>query len=151
MKIESPAFETGDKIPVDYTADGKNVNPVLKISGISQNAKSLFLLVDDPDAKRVVGYTWIHWVVFNIPITGTEIEIIENSMPGTPGESSYKKPEYGGPNPPAGTGIHNYHFKVYALDKSLNVNAMAPLDLIQSEMKGHILDSTKLVGQYSRD
>lgn len=147
MKITSTAFAHNENIPAKYTADGENINPPLTISEIPEGTKSLVLIVDDPDAQRVVGYTWVHWVVFDIP---TEGEIKENSIPGTPGESTYKKPEYGGPNPPAGTGTHNYHFKIYALDKKLDLPEMIPLETIQKEMKEHILAESILTGQYSR-
>ena len=148
MKVTSTAFIHNENIPAKYTADGENINPALTISEIPEGTKSLVLIVDDPDAQKVVGYTWVHWVVFDIPIEG---EIKENSIPGTPGESTYKKPEYGGPNPPAGTGIHNYHFKIYALDKKLELANMTPLETIQKEMKEHILVESILTGQYSRD
>jgi len=151
MKTTSIAFENNQPIPTKYTADGENINPQLKISEIPQEAKSLVLIVDDPDAKRVVGYTWIHWVAFDIPVEGDTLEIEENSNPGTPGESTYKKPEYGGPNPPAGSGTHNYNFKIYALDKTLDLSEMASLDSIQNEMKDHTLDQSILTGTYSRD
>ena len=151
MKVKSPAFANNEKIPAKYTADGENINPSLTISEIPKNTKSLVLIVDDPDAQRVVGYTWIHWVVFNIQTEGDTIEIKENSIPGTPGESTYKKPEYGGPSPPTGTGVHNYHFKIYALNKKLELPEMSPLDSIQKEIQNHILAESILTGQYSRD
>jgi len=151
MKIESPVFVHNEKIPTDYTADGKNVNPELKISEIPNGTKSLVLIFDDPDAKRVVGYTWVHWVLFNILVDSDSVIISENSIVGTPGESTYKKASYGGPNPPVGTGIHNYHFKIYAIDKKLELPEMVSLVEITNSIKGHILASSVLIGQYSRD
>ncbi len=151
MKITSPSFMNNEKIPVGFTADGKDVNPQLEISEIAKNAKSLVLIVDDPDAQRVVGYTWIHWIVFNIPVTGNKLTIQEDSIPGTPGESTYKKPDYGGPNPPKGTGIHHYHFKLYALNKMLPLKEMTSLNEINNSMRNHILEKSELVGIYSRD
>jgi len=151
MKIESPAFAHNGKIPADYTADGKNVNPPLVISEIPEKARSLVLICEDPDARRCCGYTWIHWVVFDIPVIGEKAEIKADSAPGTLGENSYKKPFYSGPSPPAGTGIHHYHFKIYALDKKLNLSEMASLKEVVKSMEGHILENADLIGKYSRD
>lgn len=151
MKIESPAFVHNEEIPKDYTADGENINPPLKISEIPEGTQSLVLICEDPDARRCCGYTWIHWVVFDIPVEGDSVEIKENSIPGTPGESTYKKPFYGGPNPPAGTGAHHYHFKVYALDKKLNLPEMTSLEKIKEVMENHILESSDLIGIYSKN
>ena len=151
MKIQSPAFAHNEKIPTNYTADGKNVNPQLKISEIPKGTKSLVLIIDDPDAQRVCGYTWVHWVIFDILVESDTVEIPENSIPGIPGESTYKKPSYGGPNPPAGTGIHNYHFKIYALDKKLKLPKMTPLLKITESMQNHVLANSTLIGQYSKD
>ncbi len=123
----------------------------MEICGLPEGTKSIVLVVDDPDAQRVVGYTWIHWVVFDIPVKGDSLIIEEDSIPGKAGESTYKKREYGGPNPPVGTGIHNYHFSVYALDCFLDLEEMSSLDLIEEKMQGHVLDSYDLVGIYSRD
>jgi len=145
MRIESSAFVHNEKIPADYTADGKNINPSLRISEIPEGTQSLVLICEDPDARRCCGYTWIHWVVFDIPVEGKVIEIKKDSIPGTPGESTYKKSSYEGPNPPAGTGTHHYHFKIYALDKKLELPEMSLLEKIKKTMKAD------LAGQYSKD
>ncbi|MBU0958080.1 MAG: YbhB/YbcL family Raf kinase inhibitor-like protein [Nanoarchaeota archaeon] len=149
MEIKSD-FRNNERIPEKYTADGDDVNPRLEILGIPDEAKSLVLIVDDPDAQKVVGYTWIHWVVFNIPVSGDKVIIGENSIPGDSGKSTYGKAEYGGPNPPAGTGEHHYHFKVYALDITLDLDSSADVNKISSEMEGYVLDSAELIGIYSR-
>jgi Raf kinase inhibitor-like YbhB/YbcL family protein len=151
MKIESPSFENNEKIPKRFTADGENINPFLIISQIPKETKSLILIVDDPDAKKVCGFTWIHWIMFNMIPSSNKFEIQENSIPGTPGESTYKKPNYGGPNPPSGSGIHNYQFKIYALDKKLDLPEMTPLNEIEKEMQSHIIEQAILIGKYSRD
>jgi len=151
MKITSSEFTHNENIPEKYTADGENINPRLTISEIPEGTKSLTLIVDDPDAQRVCGYTWIHWVIFDINAERDTIEIQENSIPGTAGESTYKKHEYGGPNPPAGSGTHNYNFKIYALNKKLELPEMTPLPEIQKEMQSHILAESILTGKYSRD
>ena len=149
--IVKSEFKNNEKIPEKYTADGDNINPKLIISEIPEGTKSLVLIVDDPDAQKVVGYTWIHWIRFNIPVDGNEMRIEENSLPGTTGESTYKKPGYGGPNPPVGTGDHRYFFKVFALDIELDLQEGASLSEIESAMQGHILDKSELIGLYGRD
>lgn len=145
MKISSSAFLNNQEIPKKYTCDGEDVNPPLIIEEIPKNAKSLVLIVDDPDAP--VG-TWVHWVVFNINPKIKEIK--ENSVPKEAilGRNDFGKLEYGGPCPPAGT--HRYFFKVYALDKVLNLGQGATKMDLEKEMKGHILDWGELVGLYKR-
>ncbi len=151
MKTTSPEFNHLEKMPEKFTADGENVNPEINISELPENTKSLILVVDDPDAKRVVGYNWIHWVRFNILVDSDTVTLGENSLPGMTGESTYKKAEYGGPNPPVGTGIHNYIFRVYALDTKLELPEMTPLSEILDEAENHILEKSELIGIYSRD
>jgi Raf kinase inhibitor-like YbhB/YbcL family protein len=150
MKLVSPNFKNNEKIPVKFTKDGENVNPELTIKDIPENAKSLVLIVDDPDAQRVAGYTWIHWIIFNIPVDHKRAIIKEKSIPGIPGENSYKRAEYGGPNPPARTGIHHYHFKAYAIDKELDLKEGASLGEIQKGIQDHLIDETELIGIYFR-
>lgn len=149
MEIKT-VFKNNEKIPEKYTADGDDVNPELMITDIPEGVKSLVLVVDDPDAQKVVGYTWIHWVRFNIPVEGNQVMISENSVPGTTGESTYKKPEYGGPNPPAGTGDHRYFFKVFALDTELDLSKGASLSEIKNAMQNHIINKAELIGLYGR-
>ena len=116
MKISSPAFENNSKIPEKYTCDGENVNPPLKIEGVLKEAKSLVLIVDDPEAHMG---TFLHWLVWNIPPETDFIE--ENSLPkrAVQGKNDFGKENYGGPCPPFGT--HRYFFKLYALDKILDL------------------------------
>jgi len=152
MKIVSGAFENEGKIPEKYTADGEDINPRILISEIPNGTKSLVLIVDDPDAQRVVGHTWIHWVVFDIPVEESHtIEIYEDTVPGKGGLNSFRKRIYGGPSPPPGTGIHNYYFKVFAIDKMLDLPELSELEEINEEMMGHVLDTCEMVGQYWRD
>jgi len=146
MKIKS-VFENNEKIPVKYTADGRNINPSLTISEIPQEAKSLVLINDDPDAPSG---DWVHWLVFNIPVSGQSLEIKENFTPENSqlGTNSFGRLEYGGPAPPSGT--HRYFFKIYALDTKLNLEQGAEKPEIESAMQNHILEKTELVGVYSR-
>jgi Raf kinase inhibitor-like YbhB/YbcL family protein len=144
MKIISSAFENNSKIPAKYTCDGENVNPPLSFSDIPSNAKSLALIMDDPDAPSG---TWVHWIVFNINPKITSVE--EGTIPAESKEgiTSFGKKGYGGACPPNGT--HRYFFKLYALDAVLNLTNPDKTTL-EKEMQGHILDKAELIGLYSR-
>lgn len=146
MEVTSSAFKTNGQIPLRYTCDGENVNPSLKIMKIPEQAKSIALIVDDPDAPAK---TWVHWIVFDIPVSGSELEIKEAQKPvGIEGTNDFGKMNYGGPCPPSGT--HRYFFKAYALDKELGLNEGAAKKQVEKAMKGHILDSAELIGLYSK-
>ncbi|MEK7790510.1 MAG: YbhB/YbcL family Raf kinase inhibitor-like protein [Deltaproteobacteria bacterium] len=145
MKLESTAFKHNDRISPKYTCDGDNVNPSLKISDIPQNAKSLALIMDDPDAPMG---TWVHWTIWNIDPKISSIA--ENSIPSksTEGITSFKSVGYGGPCPPSGT--HRYFFKLYALDTTLSLQSSSDKKKLEDAMKNHILAETQLIGLYSR-
>lgn len=142
MEIKS-IFENNEKIPAKYTADGDDINPGLEISGVPENARSLVLIMDDPDAPAG---TWVHWVVYGIDPSTTSIK--ENSVPGSLGINSWKKQSYGGPSPPSGT--HRYFFKLYALDSELDLEEGASKEDVEKAMENHILDKAELIGLYSR-
>lgn len=142
MKLTSPDFKHNEMIPGKFTCDAEDVNPTLKIEGVPEAAKSLALIVDDPDAPAK---TWVHWVVFNIPVTS---EISENSVPGTQGRNDFGKNDYGGPCPPSGQ--HRYFFKLYALDQEFNLAEGISRQDLETAMEGHILDHAELVGLYER-
>ena len=147
MKIISPAFSSNQLIPKKYTCDGENINPPLQISDVPKEAKSLVLIVDDPDAP---GGTFLHWLVWNIDVN-TLLMIEENSLPpgAFQGKNDFGKENYGGPCPPSGT--HRYFFKVFALDKTLDLPTGSTLKKVEEEMRGHILDSGELIGLYHRE
>ncbi|MEJ2684920.1 MAG: YbhB/YbcL family Raf kinase inhibitor-like protein [Candidatus Sulfobium sp.] len=143
--IASPAFEENGRIPQEYTCDGEDVNPPLNIENVPPSAKSLALIVDDPDAP---GKTWVHWVLWNIPPATTEIK--ENSVPkgAAQGKNDFGKNSYGGPCPPSGT--HRYFFKLYALDTPLQLGSRSTKYDLESAMRGHIVSQTELIGLYRR-
>lgn len=145
MKIESPAFKNNELIPPKYTCDGKNINPPLSISETPQNAKSLVLVVDDPDAPAG---TWVHWTVWNISPKIKEIP--ENSCPrnAIEGITDSGRSGYHGPCPPSGT--HRYFFKLHALKTILELGNSARVTDIEREMEGHIIEKAELVGLYRR-
>ena len=145
MEIKSSAFNNQEFIPAKYTCDGENINPPLEITNIPETAKSLVLIVDDPDAP--LG-TWVHWTVLNINPNNNKVKEGESFPGAVEGITSFKKNGYGGPCPPFGT--HRYFFKAYALDALLNLNSQAEVKDITKEMEGHIIAKAELVGLYKR-
>ncbi|MAH51712.1 YbhB/YbcL family Raf kinase inhibitor-like protein [Candidatus Pacearchaeota archaeon] len=145
MKITSPAFQQNEKIPSKYTCDGPNFSPPLTISNIPSQAKTIALIVDDPDAPTK---TWVHWVVFNIPVPSEAVEISEAGSPGISGGNDFGTTGYGGPCPPSGT--HHYFFKAFALDTQLDLQEGATKQQVENAMQSHVLDNSELVGLYSR-
>lgn len=145
MKLSSPAFKHNQPIPSQYSCDGKNVNPPLIIEDVPSTAKSLALIMDDPDAPAG---TWVHWVVWNIN-PGTR-EIRENEAPSgaEQGMSDFQKRNYGGPCPPYGT--HRYFFKLYALDTPLHLDKDSTKKNLERAMKGHLIADSELMGLYKR-
>ena len=142
LKITSPAFEHNQSIPSKYTCDGKNLSPPLEIENIPDEAKCLALIVDDPDAPIA---TWVHWLVWNIPLTH---HIKENVIHGVEGVNDFEKRNYGGPCPPSGT--HRYFFKVYALDELLNLGPTTRKTDLEKAMSGHIIGFGELIGTYKK-
>ena len=143
--LTSSAFENGAPIPVEYTADGANTSPPLAISGLPESTISLALIVDDPDAPAG---TWVHWVVWNIPVSA--LKIAAGSVPAgaVQGKNSGGKESYSGPAPPSGK--HRYFFKLYALDQMLSLHAGASKRELEHAMEGHVLAQATLVGTYTR-
>jgi Raf kinase inhibitor-like YbhB/YbcL family protein len=146
MKISSSSFQNNGEIPKKYTCDGEGINPPLVFSDIPSEAKSLVLIMDDPDAPMAGGF--VHWVVFNMN-PGTS-EIGENVKPesGIEGTGSSGKNGYVPPCPPSGT--HHYHFKLYALDSELNLNVSAKREDVEKAMEEHIIDRAEIIGLYQK-
>ncbi len=142
LKFTSRAFPHEGLIPIKYTCDGRNINPPLDIENIPEEAKCLVLIVDDPDAP---GKTWVHWMVWNIPVTH---HIKENEVHGIEGFNDFLQHHYGGPCPPSG--IHRYFFKVYALDALLDLPVLATKSQLEKAMSEHIIAFGELVGLYTR-
>jgi Raf kinase inhibitor-like YbhB/YbcL family protein len=144
MKITSSAFQEGATIPSKFTCDGADASPPLQIADIPSGAKSLALIVDDPDAPSGL---FTHWMVWNLsPQTST---VAEGSAPkGVQGTSDFGKSGYGGPCPPSGT--HRYYFKIFALDRELDLSSGAKRAQLDAAMKGHVVAQSELMGRYSR-
>lgn len=129
-------------IPRRYTCDDLNINPPLEIQGIPNTAKSLVLLVEDPDAQKG---TWLHWLVWNIPVTH---HISEGKIPGEQGLNDFGRTSYGGPCPPSGT--HRYLFKIYALDTLLPLQEGASRHEVEVAMRDHIIAFGEQIGRYKK-
>jgi Raf kinase inhibitor-like YbhB/YbcL family protein len=149
MKLTSSAFSQGEKIPSIYTCDGDNINPPLEITGVPHDAKSLVLIMDDPDVPKNLREDgmWDHWVVFNIPPDTRIVE--ENSEPeGTPGTGTNGETGYFGPCPPDRE--HRYFFKLFALDTLLDLPEKSTKTAVENAMAGHVLFHAELMGRYER-
>jgi hypothetical protein len=145
MEITSRSFTEGGTIPARFTCDGDDVNPSLAFGNVPERAKSLALIMDDPDAPSG---TWVHWVVWNVaPSPGV---IPENSVPNgaIQGRNSWGQNRYGGPCPPSGS--HRYFFKLFALDTLLAIHAAADKRELEKAMHGHILAEAHWMGTYKR-
>jgi Raf kinase inhibitor-like YbhB/YbcL family protein len=150
LEVTSPAFKNGGPIPARYTADGMNISPPLDWSGAPQGTGSFVLMCDDQDAPTG---SFMHWIVYNIPpgVSGFDEdvppydELYDDIRQGL---NDFGRYGYGGPAPPSGK--HRYYFKVYALDRMLDLEGrVARKDLIRA-IEGHILAKGQLIGKYAR-
>ncbi|MGC8820180.1 MAG: YbhB/YbcL family Raf kinase inhibitor-like protein [Fervidobacterium sp.] len=152
--LVTSAFKNGEFIPKKYACEGEDINPELLISNVPQNAKSIAIICDDPDAP--IG-TFVHWVIWNVPVSGNNVKIpeglkkLEKLPDGTmQGYNDFGKIGYNGPCPPKGHGIHHYHFKVYALDTMIELKGKVKKVDLERAIKGHIIDSCEIIGLYER-
>jgi Raf kinase inhibitor-like YbhB/YbcL family protein len=148
MQVSSTAFKEGEAIPEAHAYENKNLSPPLKWADVPAGAKSLAVICDDPDAPRG---TWVHWVLFNIPPETRELPAAPAGKVDVPGavqgKNDFKKLGYGGPAPPSGT--HRYYFKLYALDKLLDLKEGVTKDEVVKAMKDHIVAQGQLMGKFS--
>lgn len=144
LVVTSPAFGAGQMIPSKYTCEGAELSPPLSITGIPPDAKSIAVIVHDPDAPGPGGVT--HWLTWNLDTGGN---IPENFKGAVQGLNSGKRPGYKGMCPP--TGRHHYHFKVYALDSQLTLDTATTDKLgLENAMQGHILAEGEIIGLYEK-
>ncbi|HLF32743.1 MAG TPA: YbhB/YbcL family Raf kinase inhibitor-like protein [Cyclobacteriaceae bacterium] len=150
MILKSKAFVEGGSIPTLYTCDGKDVSPPLSWEEVPGETRYLSLICEDPDAPAGL---WIHWVIFNIPVS--EPGLAENvprmsslKNGAVQGKNTARQIGYGGPCPPGGT--HRYFFRLYALDAPLNLGPEARKDDVVKAIEGHITGTAVLMGIYSR-
>jgi Raf kinase inhibitor-like YbhB/YbcL family protein len=138
--VKSPVFENGKKLPLKYTCDGEGINPPLIVDGIPSEAKSLVLVIQDPDAPSG---NFVHWLVWNISTIG---KIDENSIPGIEGRNSSGRIHYSSPCPPSGT--HRYIFKVFALNLQLELHEGATKKELDQSIHGHIVAKGEIIGLF---
>ncbi len=152
MTISSSAFVQNGSIPKQYTCEGKDISPPLAWSGVPANARSLALIVDDPDAPDPAAprMTWVHWVLYNLPATGTGLPEAVKALPaGTlEGLNDWQRTGYGGPCPPIGR--HRYFHKLYALDSVLPDLGKSTRQKLEQAMQGHIVAQAQLIGTYQK-
>jgi Raf kinase inhibitor-like YbhB/YbcL family protein len=153
MTLNSPAFRQNGHIPSKYTCEGENISPPLAWVGVPNGAKSLVLIIDDPDAPdpKAPKMVWVHWVVYNmppdtnsLPENAAKARLPQGALVGL---NDFDKTEYGGPCPPIGR--HRYFHKLYALDITLNLGG-ATKSQIERTMQGHLLDNAELIGTYQK-
>lgn len=150
--LSSTAFSNNGEIPKKHSCDGGDISPPLKWSGVPAEAKSLVLIVDDPDAPdpATPRMTWVHWLLYNLPpaSTGLAEGVATQSLPqGTlEGLNDWKRPGYGGPCPPVGR--HRYFHKLYALDTLLPDLKSPTKGQLEAAMHGHVIANAELIGTY---
>lgn len=157
MTLNSTAFGPHQPIPTRYTGEGADVSPPLAWTGAPAGVRSFALICDDPDAVRVAGRVWDHWLIWNIPAHVCALpenvakqETVEELAGARQGMNSWPKLGYNGPLPPRGSGVHHYYFRLYALDTMLDVPPRASRAQLEAAMKGHVLATAELVGTYLR-
>jgi Raf kinase inhibitor-like YbhB/YbcL family protein len=152
LTLTSPAFSNGGEIPAKYTCEGRDLSPALAWSGVPPTARSLALIVDDPDAPDPAAprMTWVHWVLYNIPANASTLAEGTKQLPaGTlEGLNDWKRTGYGGPCPPVGR--HRYFHKLYALDTVLPNLGQVPKAKLEAAMKPHVIAHAELIGTYEK-
>ena len=147
LTLTSPSFDGGDSIPDRYGYTEEDVNPPLSVDGMPEEAVSLLLLVDDPDAVEPAGHIWDHWLVWDVSPDRETIPEDWSPESATEGQNDYDEQGYGGPNPPGRE--HTYRFRLYALDTELGLLAAATPDDVADAVTGHILEKDTLEGTYA--
>lgn len=151
MQLTSTVFQQGSEIPALYSSDGEDISPELSWQDAPDKTQSFVLIVHDPDAPRPGGFT--HWVLFNIPRTVSHLnEKISRDREvagvGLQGSNDSGKIGYVGPAPPSGT--HRYFFRLFAIDKMLDLMPGATHKQVSAAIKGHILAQSELMGTYEK-
>ena len=149
MKLTSRAFNHGEKIPPLYTCEGYDWNPPLEIAEIPKAAKSLVLIMEDPDVPISIreDRLWVHWIVYDIPPTTSTIKE-HTPSPGTNGRGTNGRTAYMGPCPPDAE--HRYFFKIYALDTFFDFPKGLTKEELMPKITGHILAQAELLGRYEK-
>ncbi|MBZ6496249.1 YbhB/YbcL family Raf kinase inhibitor-like protein [Natrinema longum] len=146
LTLESQAFDDGQRIPEEYGYTETNVNPPLEIRGVPDDAATLALIVDDPDAIEPAGNVWDHWIVWNVPPETGTIPEDWDAADAIEGTNDYGDRGYGGPNPPDRE--HTYRFRLFALEMSIDLGPDAAAADLESAIEGHVLEQARLEGTY---
>ncbi len=150
FNLTSSAFQNGSAIPERYTCSGLNRSPALAWKGAPEATRSFALIVSDPDAPSG---TFIHWVLYNIASNVEQLPeaAATSASPGGAEQGLNGRGELGytGPCPPPGR-VHHYHFRLYALDKTVELKPGATADQLETVLKEHVLGVAELVGTFKR-
>ena len=145
MQLTSNDFASGGGIPKQFTCEGGDMSPSLRLQNAPKAAKSLALILDDPDAPSG---TFTHWLVWNISPEATEFPVNRTPTGVVQGINDFGKTGYGGPCPPSGR--HRYYFRLYALDAEVKLAAGATRAALEAAMHGHVLAQATLMGTYRK-
>jgi hypothetical protein len=144
LRLRSPAFAGHKPIPPRHTSDGEDVAPPLEWSGVPEGTKSFAIVVHDPDAPLVDGFT--HWVAYGI--SGDMRGIPEGADGVIAGTNSLGNQRYNGPAPPSGHGPHHYYFWIYALDDELQLEPGLDRRALLELIEDHVIEQARLIGTY---
>ncbi len=144
MKLTGPEFEQGEELPEKIGYMEENTNPELRVEEVPDEASSLVLIMDDPDAIDPAGKIWDHWIMYDIDPSNTEIN--SEDSPGTEGMTDFRETGYNGPNPPDGE--HMYRIRAFALDTELGLPKGASKEEVEDSMEGHVIEKAELKGRY---
>jgi Raf kinase inhibitor-like YbhB/YbcL family protein len=147
LRIKSPAFEGHKRIPDKHTSNGDDVAPPLEWSGAPEGTQAFAIVVHDPDAPLVDGFT--HWVAYGIPAGTTSLP--EGGEGPTQGLNSMGEEGYMGPAPPGGHGPHHYYFWIYALDEDLELPPGLDRRALLEQIEDHVIEQARVIGTYSND
>ena len=147
LKLRSPAFKHHERIPGRHAGDGDDVAPALEWSGVPDGTKAFAVVVHDPDAPLVDGFT--HWVAYGIP--GDATGLTEGGGDAVAGTNSMGNAGYNGPAPPPGHGTHHYYFWVYALDDDLELEPGLDRSALLAQIEDHVIEQARLVGTYKNE
>lgn len=146
LTLSSSAFPDGEPIPARFDHAHGDVSPPLSWEGVPEGTAELVLLVDDPDAP--IEGSFVHWVLFGLAPTRTEVAEAEHAAEARHGLNGFGRPGYLGPAPPAGHGVHHYVFRLLALDQPLDIRGQPSYAEVGKAAKGHVLAEARLVGTY---
>jgi Raf kinase inhibitor-like YbhB/YbcL family protein len=146
LELSSRAFDDGETIPQEHTCDGKNESPPLQWANVPDGARTLAVIVHDPDSPSG---DFVHWLGWNLDPEGGGIE--EGVPAPVQGMNGFGRLGYLGPCPPPGDGSHRYYFRLYAIDTDLELEPGAAREQLENEMEGHVLTEAELMGLYERE